>query len=68
VVHWADVVATIAGCTFLSVRVSPPWSLDTHGEYVFSVQVSAEDAKPAVIKVRGRWDGTWQSLCGQLIK
>jgi hypothetical protein len=62
--HWVDVVDAVDGQPALRVWVSPPWSLANPGDYVFTVQVSAEDANPEVIKVRVRWDGTWQSLHG----
>jgi hypothetical protein len=67
VVHWVDIVGTIDGQNALAVQVQPAWSLNTPGDYMFTVQVSAEDADPAVIKIRVHWDGTWQSLNGRVI-
>jgi len=67
VAHWVDAAATVDNSKVLSVRVQPAWSLNDAGDYVFTVQVSAEDTDPAVIKVRVHWDGTWQSLSGQQV-
>jgi hypothetical protein len=63
--HWVDVAAAIDGQNTLTVCTFPPWVLGIPGDYVFTVQVSAEDADPAVIKVQVHWDGTWPSLRGQ---
>jgi hypothetical protein len=63
--HWVDVAAAIDGQNALSVCTFPPWVLESPGDYVFSVQVSAEDADPAVVRVQVHWDGTWQSLQGK---
>jgi hypothetical protein len=64
--HWVDVAAAIDGQAALSVRVQPPWALDQPGDYLFTIQVSAEDADPALIKVCVHWNGTWQSLRGDV--
>jgi pyrimidine deaminase RibD-like protein len=62
--NWVDVVAAIDGQKALLVCVRPSWALGTPGDYLFTVQVSAEDADCEVIKVEVHWDGTWQSLRG----
>jgi len=64
VAHWIDVAGAIEGDPLLKVCVSPPWALKSPGEYVFTIQVSAEEAVPASVKVRGTWDGRWHSLRG----
>jgi hypothetical protein len=68
VAHWVDVLAAFDNLTALSVRVSPPWSLDTPGNYVIIVQVAAEEASPSVISIQANWDGAWHSLRGDLLR
>ena len=52
----------------LSVRRRfPPWPLEETGDHIFTVQVSAEDANAAVIKVRVHWDGNRRSLRGEQV-
>ena len=67
VVHWVDIVGAIDGQSALLVQVRPSWCLHTPGDYIFSVQVSAEDADAAVINVQVQWDGTWRSLSGEQV-
>ena len=54
----------IDGQQTLTVCAFRPWALGIPGDYVFAVQVSAEDADPAVINVQVHWDGTWPWLGG----
>jgi hypothetical protein len=65
VTHWADVVFAIEGESVLHTSVEPPYPLNETGEYVFTVQVSAEEVSPQVVTIRVHWDGNWHSLRGQ---
>jgi hypothetical protein len=62
VVHQLDLIGIEEGQRCLPVQCIPPFSLDIQATYVFTVQVSAEDAEPEHITVKIRWGGGWNSL------
>jgi hypothetical protein len=65
--QWLDVAATIDGQKGAAVLVSPAWRLETPGDYIFSVLVTADEADPVVVRVKVHWEGTWSSLSGQRV-
>lgn len=65
IAHWVDIVFTEPSDARLNVCVYPPWHRLGPGDYEFTVQVSADGADPAVIKVRVSCDESWESLRGQ---
>jgi hypothetical protein len=67
--HCVDVVGAAPKLEGLTVRTIIPWSLLTDpGDYLFTIQVSAEEADAKVIKVQVHWDGKWESLSGEQVQ
>ena len=65
VVHWFDVLTSFHDRSRLAVCAFPEWGVDAPGDYLFSVQVSAEDTDPVALSVVVSSDGSWQSLTGR---
>jgi hypothetical protein len=63
--HWFDVAFADEGGNVLEVPAHPPCGQAIPGEYLFRLQVSAEDAHPVEITLRIFWDGDWKSLRGE---
>ncbi|MEW4570938.1 hypothetical protein AB1L88_23975 [Tautonia sp. JC769] len=67
VAHWVNIIGAIEQQDYLKVCVYPSFALQIPGVYVLTIQVSAEDANPSVVKIRIYWDGNWESLRGERI-
>ncbi len=64
VVHQLDIAGTIQGMQGLQFMTKPPYALQQPGKYRLTIQVSAEDTEPQIIKLQIEWNGAWESLTG----
>jgi hypothetical protein len=66
--HWIDVAHTADHVNGLMASVHPAWSIEEPGgTYLFTVMVVAEDSDPETIRLRVTWDGSWESLTGEVM-
>lgn len=67
--YWADVAATFDNPTTpLTIRTTPNWGIDTAGEYLVTLQVSAEGVEHTpTLRIYIVWlgPGKWESLSGR---
>jgi hypothetical protein len=66
VVHRVDVLGAISGDRVLSVRVVPFSRINVPGKYRLRIQAAAEDAVGDEITLVVKWDGSWESLSGEI--
>ncbi len=66
--HWIDLLAAIENVEDVQVRTYPPYAVEAGAEYVFTVQVTAEDAEPEMIRVRANLRGSWSALSGKQVR
>lgn len=71
--QWVDIAATFEGDADaetlppLSVRAYPSCDIPMPGDYIFTVQVSAENAAAKTIKLKVSWDHIYSTLSGEQV-
>jgi hypothetical protein len=61
-----DIAATSDQSQGLYIQCAPKFSLNEPGDYMMSIQISAEDAElPEIVSIKRSWLGGWASLGGK---